>query len=275
MLVFRILPCQRRAFNLWEFVPAEHQTLRKLYDMTHKGAWKVLFKASEVPPPTSEDRGLHAARAPSQVSSQTTTGPGSFQYIHGRALSSYACLLQDYVETAEQVYCPAPLPEGPADALLTEMLVPAPYKVPEKKADKKAPGIRKGLRRKVVPEASSEDDEADSSHEGEEEEEEDAPSGKDEGPGEADQGAGKGPRRKAIIPTSSNNDDETDSSRGGGGKQEETLPPRTGEEKKRKAAPEGEAGTSKKGKVSLPDYSTTAAHSEEGWLPRGKPLARS
>ena len=28
-------------------------------------------------------------------------------------------LLQDYVETAEQVYCPAPLPEGPADALLT------------------------------------------------------------------------------------------------------------------------------------------------------------
>ena len=27
MLVRRILPCQRRAFNLWEFVPAEHQTL--------------------------------------------------------------------------------------------------------------------------------------------------------------------------------------------------------------------------------------------------------
>ena len=28
MLVRRILPCQRRAFNLWEFVPAEHRTLR-------------------------------------------------------------------------------------------------------------------------------------------------------------------------------------------------------------------------------------------------------
>ena len=26
-LVRRILPCQRRVFNLWEFVPAEHQTL--------------------------------------------------------------------------------------------------------------------------------------------------------------------------------------------------------------------------------------------------------
>ena len=49
--------------------------------------------------------------------------------------------VQDYVETAEQVYYPTPLPEGPADALLMEMLVPAPYKVPEKKAEKKAPGI--------------------------------------------------------------------------------------------------------------------------------------
>ena len=85
MLIHRILACQRRAFNLWEFVPAEHQTLRKLYDMMHKGAWKVFFKSSEVPPTTSEDRGLHTARAPSHVSSRTTTGPSSSQYIHGRA----------------------------------------------------------------------------------------------------------------------------------------------------------------------------------------------
>ena len=67
---------------------------------------------------------------------------------------------QEYVETAERIDYLAPLPEGPADALLTEMLVPAPYKAPEKKAEKKAPGTRKGLRRKVVPEASFEDDEA-------------------------------------------------------------------------------------------------------------------
>ena len=87
--------------------------------------------------------------------------------------------VQDYVEIAEQIDYPAPLPGDSDGALLTEMLVPAPYKVLEKKAGKKAPGIRKGLRRKVVPEASSEDDEAHSSHEGEEEEEEDAPSGKD------------------------------------------------------------------------------------------------
>jgi len=72
---------------------------------------------------------------------------------------------------AERIDCSAPLPEGPADALLTKMLVPAPYKAPEKKAEKKAPGTRKGLRRKIVPDASSEDDKAHSSHEGEEEEE--------------------------------------------------------------------------------------------------------
>ena len=53
--------------------------------------------------------------------------------------------VQDYVETAKQIDCTAPLLEGPANALLTEMLVQAPYKVPEKKAEKKAPGIQKGL----------------------------------------------------------------------------------------------------------------------------------
>ena len=72
------------------------------------------------------------------------------------------------METAEQIDCPAPLPESPVNALLTEMLVPAPYKVPEKKADKKAPGTRKGLWHKAAPKASSEEDEEDSSPEGEE-----------------------------------------------------------------------------------------------------------
>ena len=52
-------------------------------------------------------------------------------------------------------------------------------------------------------------------------------------------------------------------------------PPRTREEKKRKAAPSGEAGTPKKGKASLPDHPTTAAYSDEEWLPRGKPRAMS
>ena len=51
---------------------------------------------------------------------------------------------------AERIDCLAPLPEGPATALLTEMLVPAPYKAPKKKAEKKAPGTRRGLRCKAV-----------------------------------------------------------------------------------------------------------------------------
>ena len=48
---------------------------------------------------------------------------------------------------AGQIGCPAPLPEGPADALLAQMLTPAPYKVPEK--TKKAKGARKSSRRQA------------------------------------------------------------------------------------------------------------------------------
>ena len=61
---------------------------------------------------------------------------------------------QDWVEMAERIDCPDPLPEDQVDALLAEMLVPTPYKVPEKKAEKKAMGTRKGLRREAAPDAS-------------------------------------------------------------------------------------------------------------------------
>ena len=54
MLVCRILPCQRRAFNLWEFESAKHQMLRGLYDTTHKDVWRVLFKSVEIPPPLTK-----------------------------------------------------------------------------------------------------------------------------------------------------------------------------------------------------------------------------
>ena len=105
------------------------------------------------------------------------------------------------------------------------MLVLVPYEVPAKKAKKKATGTRKGLRRKVISDSSSENTEAHSSHENEEEE-------------------------------------------------EESSPPSRGD-KKRKAAPSGEAEGSKKGRTLLPDCSTTAAFSDEEWLPRDKPLAKS
>ena len=74
---------------------------------------------------------------------------------------------------AGQIDCPAPLLEGPANALLTEMLTPAPYKVPEK-TKKKAKGTRKISRRQVVSDSSSDDFATDTSHE-DEEEDEDAP----------------------------------------------------------------------------------------------------
>ena len=77
------------------------------------------------------------------------------------------------METSEQINCLAPLPEDPADALLTEMRTPAPYEVPEK-TKKKAKGTRKSSRRQVVSDSSSDNSAMHSSHE-DEEEDEDAP----------------------------------------------------------------------------------------------------
>ena len=68
MLFRRILPCQRRAFDLWEFDSAKHQTLRELYDMMHEDVWRVLFKGVEVPPSLTEDRRLNAKRRTNPVS---------------------------------------------------------------------------------------------------------------------------------------------------------------------------------------------------------------
>ena len=124
---------------------------------------------------------------------------------------------------SEKIDCPAPLPKDTADALLMEMLTPAPYKVPEK-TKKKAKGTRKSSWRQAISDSSSDDSATHSSHE-DEEEDEDAP------------------------------------------------PPARGD-KKRKAAPTGEAEGSKKGRTLLPDCSTTAAEGEDEWLLGAKPLAK-
>ena len=56
---------------------------------------------------------------------------------------------------------------------------------------------------------------------------------------------------------------------------EEDAPPLDEGDKKRKAAPTGEAEGSKKGRTLLPDSSTAADESEDEWLPKGKPSGRS
>ena len=84
--------------------------------------------------------------------------------------------------TSRQVNYPAPLPEDPADARLTGLVVPTLYVVPEKKAKKKATGTRKSSRFQVL---SDDDSEADSSHKGEEEKKKASPP------------AGGGKKRKA------------------------------------------------------------------------------
>ena len=67
------------------------------------------------------------------------------------------------MEKAEQLICPAPMPEDPVNARLAGLLVPAPHVVPEKKAKKVAAGTRKSTRNQAS------DDDEDSSPEDEEE----------------------------------------------------------------------------------------------------------
>ena len=68
MLIRLILPCQQRAFNMWEFDPAQHQTLSRLFDTTYEDAWKVLFKGAEAPASATEDCGFSSQCQASEVS---------------------------------------------------------------------------------------------------------------------------------------------------------------------------------------------------------------
>ena len=81
--------------------------------------------------------------------------------------------------------------------------------------------------------------------------------------------------RRQVVSDSSSDNTETHSSRENEEKEDEDSPPPAGGDKKRKAAPTGEAEGSKKGRTLLPDCSTMAAFSDEEWLPRDKPLAKS
>ena len=68
MLVRRILRCQQRDFNLWEFDPVQHQTLSRLFDTTYEDAWKMLFKGAEAPASATEDRRFNVQHHASAVS---------------------------------------------------------------------------------------------------------------------------------------------------------------------------------------------------------------
>ena len=68
ILVRRILPCQHRTCNLWEFDPAKNQTLRELFGSSHEGVWKVLLKPDKSWPDSAEDRGYQLSRPASLFS---------------------------------------------------------------------------------------------------------------------------------------------------------------------------------------------------------------
>nr|XP_020189746.1 neurofilament heavy polypeptide-like [Aegilops tauschii subsp. strangulata] len=194
MLVRLVLPCQRRACNLWEYDPAEHQTLRELYGSSHNDIWKVLFKSGKLWPDSAKHRGYQLSRSASP----------------------------EWTKKAGRIHFPAPLPEELVGLLLTKMLVPAPYEAPKKEASKKVKKTRSGLCHRDASDAKSEDSSDDPSSEDEEEEEEDESS--------------------------------------------------MGEGKKRTASSSLEAELPKRRKSSLPEASTTAAHSRPEGDPRAQPL---
>ena len=106
-------------------------------------------------------------------------------------------LYQAWLEVAEHINCPAPLPEEEEFPLLTKMLFPAPYDVSEKKAKKKAKGGRSGLRRKGASDVTSEDEIHSSAAEDDdaEEEERDSPLGGKEEKGASPNLEAKAPKR--------------------------------------------------------------------------------
>lgn len=94
-------------------------------------------------------------------------------FVNPRGILSFSFFPQGSTKKAEQIHCPAPLPEDLAIPLLTRMLVPAPYQAPEKKAKKKGKEAKSGLRRKGASDVVSEDTKTHSSpdeDEGEEKE---------------------------------------------------------------------------------------------------------
>ena len=118
------------------------------------------------------------------------------------------------METSEQINCPTPLPEDPADALLMEMRTSAPYEVPEK-TKKKATGTRKSSQRQVLSDTLSDNSETHSSRENKEKEDEDSPprAGGDNKRKAAPTGEAEGYKKgRALLPdcstTAANGEDE-------------------------------------------------------------------
>ena len=68
MLVRWILPCQSRSRPLWEFNPKKHHTLKRLFETTHEGAWKLLFKGNETPPAIDSNHGHDITHSANMVS---------------------------------------------------------------------------------------------------------------------------------------------------------------------------------------------------------------
>jgi hypothetical protein len=67
MLRRHILPCQRRSSPMWDYRTDDDPTVRRLFRTTREKLWKALLKAQKDWPGKKEDKGLSAAKPPSEV----------------------------------------------------------------------------------------------------------------------------------------------------------------------------------------------------------------
>ena len=132
---------------MWEFNPKKHQTLVRLFETTHEGAWRFLFKGNEKPPVMDSDRG-HDCKHPASEVCYFWCIP--YLFVSRMMFEFLLLLFQDWMERAKRIQCPAPLPEESVIPRLAKMLVPAPYQASEKKAKKKAKGAKKAPAARVL-----------------------------------------------------------------------------------------------------------------------------
>ena len=125
-----------------------------------------------MPPPMTENRGLSSQRQANSVSLLMLPRYTLHHHILRMDTELLHLLHQAWIKVAEQISCPAPLPEEEEFPLLTKMLFPTPYDVPEKTAKKAAKGGKKGPCQKGTPDMSSEDETSSSPTDNNEEEEE-------------------------------------------------------------------------------------------------------
>lgn len=141
MLHRRILSLQSRAKPMWAYNPEDKATLHHFFRSSPAGMWTQLFK-------------------PSKNKFPLEGGDLGFEAAHDAP--------KTWIPKAQNMQCPAPLPEGKRSHELTALLAVDPHVAPPK--EPKPPKGRAGLRGRETSVTQSEETHASSTHDSDDEE---------------------------------------------------------------------------------------------------------